>query len=173
VSAAAAFTWVLAPLAALIALPAVAAWRRRARSREASEVALELLELAAGTRRGAAVAAVDGGLLARLRALRRSVPEVVSFELALTLERASPELVADAAQRLALRLKRRVAFERKMLARTRSGLQRGACAAAAAPLALLALASAGLGVPPFGLALLLALEALGCWLLWRVAHVEV
>jgi hypothetical protein len=101
------------------------------------------------------------------------VPEVISFEVALGLARATPEVLADAAQRLALRLKRRVAFERKMLARTRSGLLRGACAAAAAPFALLALSATGVAVPPGALALLLALEALGCWLLWRLAHVEV
>ena len=38
-----------------------------------------------------------------------------------TCRRRGPELLADTAQRLALRLKRRIAFERKMLARTASG----------------------------------------------------
>ena len=42
------------------------------------------------------------------------------------LTHAPPHLVADTAHRLALRLKRRVAFERKMLARTASGRRRGA-----------------------------------------------
>jgi hypothetical protein len=173
VSVAEVVAWMLAPLAALIALPAVGAWRRRTRSREASAVSLELLAFAAAVRRADVALPCDSKLLVRVRQLRRSVPEVVSFDSALGLARASPELLADAAQRLALRLKRRVAFERKMLARTRSGLQRGACAAALPPLAVLVLAAAGVAVPAGGLALLLALEVLGCWLLWRVAHVEV
>ncbi len=163
----------LAPLAGLVALPAVGAWRRRRHSRAASAVAIELLGFADAVRRADVALPCDADLLARVRALRSGVPEVVSFEVALGLARLAPEVLADAAQRLALRLKRRVAFERKMLARTRSGLQRGAWAAAVPPLALFALSAAGVVVPASGLAALLALETLGCWLLWRVAHIEV
>ncbi len=166
------FLLLLAPLAALVALPAFGAWRRRARSRSASAVAIELIAFAAAVRRANAALPCDAGLLSRARALR-GVPEVLSFEVALGLARATPDVLADAAQRLALRLKRRVAFERKMLARTRSGLRRGACAAAVPPLALLVLSAAGVAVPAGGLAMLLGLEVLGCWLLWRLAHVEV
>jgi hypothetical protein len=82
-------------------------------------------------------------------------------------------LLADTAQRLALRLKRRVAFERKMLARTASGRRRGALAAAVPPLVLLMMALAGWGLPAGALLVLLLLEASGCWLLWRVARVEI
>ena len=93
--------------------------------------------------------------------------------LAHELPRASPELLADTAQRLALRLKRRVAFERKMLARTASGRRRGAVAASVPPLVLVALHVAGVEVPPAALLFVLAIEAGGCWLLWRVAHVQI
>ena len=85
----------------------------------------------------------------------------------------APELLADTAQRLALRLKRRVAFERKMLARTASGRRRGAVAASIPPLALLALHAGGIQVPLAALLFVVALEACGCWLLWRVARVEI
>jgi hypothetical protein len=72
-----------------------------------------------------------------------------------------------------LRLKRRVAFERKMLARTAPGRWRGSIAAAAPAVVLLALAGAGIVLPEPTLLWLLALETLGCWLLWRAARVEV
>jgi protein-S-isoprenylcysteine O-methyltransferase Ste14 len=70
------------------------------------------------------------------RAERLGAPEFSWWLLAHELPRLSPVLVADTAQRLALRLKRRVAFERKMLARTASGRRRGAWAASIPPLAL-------------------------------------
>ena len=73
----------------------------------------------------------------------------------------------------ALRLKRRVAFERKMLARTASGRRRGAVAAAAPGVTMLALRMAGISLPLTALLLLLCIESLGCWLLWRAAQVEV
>jgi hypothetical protein len=76
-------------------------------------------------------------------------------------------------QRLALRLKRRVAFERKMLARTASGRRRGAVGAALAPVALVLLRTAEVEVPAGALLLVLGIEACFCWLTWRVARVEI
>ena len=88
--------------------------------------------------------------------------------------RPRPELLADTAQRLALRLKRRVAFERKMLARTASGRRRGAVAAAIPPLVLLALHAGGhrRSRRPRWCSCC-AIEAFGCWLLWRLARVGI
>jgi hypothetical protein len=93
--------------------------------------------------------------------------------LAHELPRPSPELLADTAQRLALRLKRRVAFERKMLARTASGRRRGAVAASMPPLMLVVLHAGGIQIPLAALLFVVAIEACGCWLLWRVARVEI
>jgi hypothetical protein len=101
------------------------------------------------------------------------VPEFASLQLAQELAHPHPELLADAAQRLALRLKRRVAFERKMLARTASGRRRGAAAAAVAPLLLVALDAGGVSVPLAALVFVVCAEGLGCWLLWRFARVSV
>ena len=55
----------LLTLVVLVALPAVAAWRRRAQSREDSELALELQAFALAVRREA-IAAPDPELLARV-----------------------------------------------------------------------------------------------------------
>jgi hypothetical protein len=82
-------------------------------------------------------------------------------------------LLADAARRLALRLKRRVAFERKMLARTATGRRRGAIAAATPAATLVALRLADVVLPLPAMVLLIVMEAFGCWLLWRLARVEV
>jgi hypothetical protein len=82
-------------------------------------------------------------------------------------------LLADTAQRLALRLKRRVAFERKMLARTASGRRRGAVAASIPPLVLLAFHAGGIQIPLAALLFVVAIEACGCWWLWRVARVDI
>ena len=41
------------------------------------------------------------------------------------------------------------------------------------PLALLALHAGGIQIPLAALLFVLVIEALGCWLLWRVAHVEI
>ena len=155
----------------LIALPALCAQARRRASRQASEVAGSLLEFATRVRAAATCLPIDAGLLARAEQLR--MPEFVSFLLAQDLARPDPGLLADTAQRLALRLKRRVAFERKMLARTASGRRRGAAAAAIPPLVLLAMSMAGQAIPLGVLLVLLVLEASGCWLLWRVARVEI
>jgi hypothetical protein len=153
----------------LIALPAVSAWRRRRFSREASAVAAELVAFAQALRRSDGAAVLDETL--RVRARRLAMPELRSFELAQRLAPAMPGLLADAAQRLALRLKRRVAFERKMLARTASGRRRGAIAAALPPLILVTLAAAGRGLPMSALLFVAGLEVLGCWLLLRVTRV--
>ena len=153
----------------LIALPALSAWRRRRFSREASGVAAELVAFAQALRRTNDCVPLDEALLAR--AQRLGMPELRSFELAHRLSPANPALLADAAQRLALRLKRRVAFERKMLARTASGRRRGAIAAALPPLILVTLAAAGRGLPVGALLFVAALEVLGCWLLLRVTRV--
>ena len=153
----------------LIALPALSAWRRRRFSREASAVAAELAAFAQVWRRSNYSVPLDEALLARVARLQ--MPELRTFELAHRLSPAMPGLLADAAQRLALRLKRRVAFERKMLARTASGRRRGAFAAALPPLILLTLALAGRGLPAGALVFVAALEMLGCWLLLRLARV--
>lgn len=158
-------------IAGLIALPALCAQARRRVSRDASEVAVQLGEFAVRVRTTEQCLPLDAVWLARAESLR--IPEFVSFLLAQELARPNPALLADTAQRLALRLKRRVAFERKMLARTASGRRRGALAAAIPPLVLFAMAFAGQGMPAGAVLVLLALEAFGCWLLWRVARVEI
>jgi hypothetical protein len=151
--------------------PALETWLRRRASRESSEVAAELLEFARRCRAQQCRLPLDPGLMQRVR--RLGDPEVVAFEFAQQLSKPGTELLAQAAQRLALRLKRRVAFERKMLARTAPGRRRGAIAAAAPGVAIVGLRLVGLAPPPPALALLLAVEILGCWLLWRVARVEI
>jgi Flp pilus assembly protein TadB len=165
----------LAGIAGFIALPAVIAMHRRRISREASEVATALAEFARDVRRSAHRQPLDESL--RTRAERLRVPELASLLLAQELPQevnnTRAELVADSAQRLALRLKRRVAFERKMLARTASGRRRGAIAAAIPPLVLLLLRAAQIEVPMGALWSLLLVEGFGCWLLWRLARVEI
>ncbi|HKU89587.1 MAG TPA: hypothetical protein VJP84_07320 [Steroidobacteraceae bacterium] len=149
-------------ITALVALPALQAVRRRRASRESSAMAATLVERAG---------VVDEEFLARLR--RLDIPDSIPFEFARQFGVADPALLAGAAHRLALRLKRRVAFERKMLARTASGRRRGAIAAAAPGATMLGLRLADVVLPLPLMALLLAVEAFGCWLLWRVARVEV
>jgi hypothetical protein len=158
-------------LAALVAVPALVARRRQRVSREWSEVAASLLGFAAQVRGTQRVATPDEELWRRLRGL--SLPEFASFELVCQLRRPDAELLAGAAQRLALRLKRRAAFERKMLARTASGRRRGAVAAALPALAMLLAGIGGVALPLVALLLLVALEVVGCWMLWRVARVDV
>ena len=146
----------------LVILPVIEASRQRRASRESSAVATALL-VNAGI--------VDDEFLARLR--RLAIPETIPFEFARQFGPQDPALLADAAQRLALRLKRRAAFERKMLARTAPGRRRGAIAAAAPGATLLGLRLADVVLPLPAMALLIGVEAFGCWLLWRVARVEV
>jgi len=166
-------TFALCAIAMLVAFPAMAAWRRGARSREDSEIALALQALARELRREAATAP-DPELLARVAGLTQRVPESRAFLFAAELTRLTPPLLADAAQRLGLRLRRRVAFERKMLARTRSGLRRGAVAAAI-PVALAVgrLAAFDVRLPTASLVFLLLLEGLGCFMLWRITRAAV
>ena len=154
-----------------IALPAIGAWLRRHRSQLASEAAAQLAEFATCVRGNARFRVPDESLQARLARLR--VEETASLQLALELGRGDAQLLADAAQRLSTRLRRRVAFERKMLARTASGLRRGAIAATVPPVAILATSTAGIGIPAFTQLLLLVAEILGCVLLWRLARVEI
>jgi hypothetical protein len=163
----------LVAVAALIGLPAFGAWRRRALSREASRVAEELQAFAFVVRREERREALSAELVGHLERLRSGVPEIIGFLVTQQLPQLTPESQADAAQRLALRLKRRVAFERKMLARTAPGLRRGAVAAAIPPLVVLTMAGWGSEPPAVALGALLALEMLGCWLLWRTVRVEV
>jgi len=158
-------------LAALVAVPALVARRRGALSREWSEVAAALLGFAAQVRGTQRAVPPDEALWSRIRGL--SIPELVSFELVCQLRRPDPEMLASTAQRLALRLKRRAAFERKMLARTASGRRRGAVAAALPALAMLLAGVGGVALPLVALLLLVVLEMLGCWMLWRVARVDV
>lgn len=155
----------------LVALPALQArWRRRA-SREWSEVATGFIEYAQAVRREQRPIMMDGVLLARAR--RLAIPEMITFEFVHDLAAPVHGQLAEAAQRLGLRLKRRVAFERKMLARTAPGRWRGSIAAAAPAAVLLALGANEVAVPPAALLLLLGIEGVGCWLLWRLARVEV
>lgn len=149
-------------ITALVTLPAIQALHRRRASRESSAVAAALVEVAG---------VVDEKFLVRLRKL--AIPDTIPFEFARQFGPADPALLADAAQRLALRLKRRVAFERKMLARTAPGRRRGAIAAAAPGATMLGLRLADVVLPLPAMALLVGVEAFGCWLLWRVARVEV
>jgi hypothetical protein len=155
----------------VIALPSWAALRRRNRSRESSAVASALSAFASEVRRRHACLAFDDELLARARRLH--IPEMVSFDYARELARPPPELLAAAVQRLALRLKRRVAFERKMLARTAPGRRRALTAAAACITAILALQVAGFAPPAVLLLTAAALVALGSVVCWRVSRVEV
>lgn len=157
--------------AVLIAFPALAAASRRRAMREASEVAGALSAMAVAVRKSASCPPLDASLWRRARHLR--VPEVISLRLAHELPQPHPDLLADTAQRLALRLKRRVAFERKMLARTASGRQRGAVAASAPPLALGALHVVGIQIPLAAVLFVVVVETCGCWLLWRVARVDI
>ena len=165
----------LPAIAGFIALPAFGALCRRRATREASEVAVALADFAAAARRTLErtrrCPPLDAELSARAQRLR--VPEFASLQLAQDLPQARPELVVDAAQRLALRLKRRIAFERKMLARTASGRRRGAVAAIIPPSILLGLQAFGWPVPGTLLVFVTALEAFGCWLLWRLARVGI
>jgi len=165
----------LPAIAGFIALPAFVVLCRRRATREASEVAIALVEFAAASRRGRERGdpgqPLDVNLSARAQRLR--VPEFASLQLVQDLPQARPELLADTAHRLALRLKRRIAFERKMLARTASGRRRGALAAIIPPLLLLVLHASGLVAPIELLVFVVCLEAFGCWLLWRLARVEI
>jgi len=162
---------VYAVLAALIALPSLAAFQARRRSRECSAFASRLTEFAAAVRREQRALAIEDSLLEAAADLR--IPERTSFEYLRELTHPEPELLADSAQRLALRLKRRVAFTRKMLARTASGRRRAALAAAAPAFLLLCLHAMEVVVPVAALAVLIGLEAAGCWLVWRLARVGV
>lgn len=178
VAAMAADTLLLAALPAIagfIALPAFAALCRRRATREASQVAAALAEFAVAARRDLKrtqrCQPLDADLSARVQRLR--VPEIASLQLVQDLPQARPDLLADTAQRLALRLKRRIAFERKMLARTASGRRRGAVAAIIPPLLLLVLHAFGWSVPFVMLAFVTGFEAFGCWLLWRLARVGI
>ena len=155
----------------LIALPAVAAAHRRNKMREASEIAAEFSAVVSDVRKGAACLLPESSLWRRAEHLQ--APEFPALLLAHELSQPGAELLADTAQRFATRLKRRVAFERKMLARTASGRRRGAVAASLPPAALLALHAVGIGVPLAALLFVVAVEACGCWLLWRVARVEI
>jgi hypothetical protein len=162
---------ILTLLAVFIGLPAGAAWHRRRLSRAASEAAAELALFAADLQRGARCLPLDRSLHARLIRLR--VGEMASLELAMDLARGDPALLAEAAQRLVSRLRRRVAFERKMLARTASGLRRGAIAASLPPAIILALSTVGVDIPAPTQGILFVLEAAGCALLWRLARVGI
>lgn len=164
--------WLAFPiLAAFIALPAAAAWQRRRDSREASAVAVELANFAAAVRDAARWLPMDEGLHARVIRLR--LTDAASLQLAQELERGGAPALADAAQRLALRLKRRVCFERKMLARTAPGLRRGAIVASLPPVLLWVSEFVGVAIPPAAQLALLAVEAVGCAVLWRLARVEI
>jgi Flp pilus assembly protein TadB len=153
----------------VLAWPALlAAWRRRM-TRESSDVATALELFAAEARRAPQCLEIDPALATRMARLR--MPELGAFRLAPLLPNATPALVADAAARLALRLRRRIAFERKMLARTAPGRRRAAVAGALPLLVLLALLAGGAEFPIAALVCLTVAEGVGCWLLARIARV--
>lgn len=158
------------PLALLIALPALAAWRRREHSREMRELADALIAHAEALRMDGEPIELKPELQQRLD--RLGLPETLVLKLAQEQAR-HHALRADCAQRLALRLRRRVAFERKMLARAAPGLRRGAFAASAPPLTALLLQSVGIEIPLGARLALLLVEIGGCVLLWRLARVEI
>lgn len=162
---------VLLLLALLIAVPALMAVGRRRLSRELREVAEGLEKFAKGRHSGAEFSPLDEQLKARAEQLH--IPEFPALQLAEQLAQPGDSLLADVAQRMSLRLKRRVAFERKMLARTAPGRRRGAVAASVPPILLLVLLGSGVQLPAGALLFLALLEACGCWLLWRLAHVEI
>jgi hypothetical protein len=157
--------------AAVIAMPAIAAARRRHALCEASEVAGLLAVMACELRSSALCPPSDAPLWRR--AERLNAPEFPALLLARELAAPGADLLADTAQRFATRLKRRVAFERKMLARTASGRRRGAVAASIPPVALLLLRAVGIDIPLAALLFVVVVEAGGCWLLWRFARVEI
>ncbi len=160
-----------ATIALVMALPSWAALQRRNRSRESSAVASALVDFARELRSGHVNLRLDAELLARTRRLR--IPEMVSFDFARELPCPQPELLAAAVHRLALRLKRRVAFERKMLARTAPGRRRALVAAAACITAIVGLQVWDLIPPTLLLLMTSALAALGSALCWRVSRVDI
>jgi Flp pilus assembly protein TadB len=156
-------------LAFVLAWPALlAAWRRGV-NREASEAAGALEAFAAEARRATQCLEIDPALAARLA--RLCMPELGAFRLVPVLPNATPQLVSEAAARLALRLRRRIAFERKMLARTAPGRRRAAIAGALPSVVLLALLSTGAEFPLGALLLLAFAQGVGCWLQARIARV--
>jgi hypothetical protein len=158
-------------LGIFIALPALAAWRRRRVSPPASHHAAPLSRYSPEVRRSAARLPLEAEVLSGLR--RLSWADAQSLDLAGELSRAGPEVLANVAQRLATRLRRRVAFERKMLARTAPGLRRGALAALVPPVVVMSAQVLGVDVPPLTLLTLWFAELTGCLLLWRLARVEI
>lgn len=161
---------VLPPMALFIALPALAAWRRRLQSREMNAVADALAEHTRRVQATGIDTPLDASLQERLDKLK--LPDTVVLRLAQEYTHRS-SLRAECAQRLVQRLRRRVAFERKMLARAASGLRRGAVAACTPPLAALLLRSVGIEIPMSAMAVLLLVEVLGCVMLWRLSRVEI
>jgi hypothetical protein len=153
----------------VLAWPVVlAAWRRRV-NRNASEAAGALEAFAAEARRATQCLEIEPSLAAQVARLR--MPELGAFRLVPVLPNATPALVSDAAARLALRLRRRISFERKMLARTAPGRRRAAAAGALPCVLLLAIAATGAGIPAAALLLLAFAQGVGCWLQVRIAHV--
>lgn len=157
-------------LAFVLAWPVLlAAWRRGV-NREASEAASALEAFAAEAWRSHRCLEIDPALVARMARLR--MPELAAFRLVPALPNATPALVSEAAARLALRVRRRIAFERKMLARTAPGRRRAAIAGAVPPVVLLALTGTGAEFPVAALLLLAFAQGVGCWMQARVAHVS-
>lgn len=161
---------VLPLLAWFIAMPACAAWFRRRRSRLASQAATELATFAQAVRGASSCLPLDATLRDRLVRLR--LREWSALELAIEVGR-DAGMLAEVAQRLALRLHRRVAFDRKMLARTGSGLRRGAIAASLPPVLVLLLLAMQVPIPTALIGGLLLVEALANALLWRLSSIEI
>ena len=154
-----------------IALPAVAAARRRRVSRVVSAIAGELAAFATEVREAQRRLPMDETLQRRVQCL--NIDDATPLRLVQALDRADPMVLADIAQRLASRLRRRVAFERMMLARTAPGIRRGAIAASLPLLLGGAMSFLGVSIPEAAEVALLCVQAAGCLMLWRLARVEI
>jgi hypothetical protein len=166
------FLWLLGVLGC-IAAPAAFAWHSGRGSRRASEFAAGLTQFAREVRAKNTPLPFPEEL--ERAAVALAVPEQLSFTVALTLARLPADELAAAAERLATRVRRRIAFERKMRARTLPGRRRAALVGAMPILLLLAgvpdVDASGLATSSVGCVLLL--EAAGAALLWRFAKVEI
>ena len=158
--------------AALIALPALAAASRRRAMREASDVAGALSALAVVGSQERGVSAARRVVVASVRSacMRPSSPRCcwrtncrAPLRSCWRTRRNGWHCASSGAWPSNARCSRA----------PRPGRRRGAVAASIPPLALLALHAGGIQVPLAALLFVVAIEACGCWLLWRVARVEI
>ena len=162
----------LLTLFVLVAFPAVAAWRRRAQSREDSELALELQAFALAVRREAITAPDPEFLGANLAA---HAPRARDTRLPVRGGADAPDTGAagryGAAPRSAPSPAGGIRTQDACAHALGSAARRGA---AALPAVLAAsLVPLGLHLPDITIAFLLLLEMLGCFLLWRITRAAV